>query len=342
MENPLVSIIVPVYNVEKYLRECLDSLIAQTYRNIEIVCFNDASTDNSLKILNEYANNDCRIKIINSLTNVKQGGGRNRGIVSSRGEYICFVDSDDWVDKRFVEKLYNALTRANADIATADYYVYDNGKLNEIYHLEKNLRCSSLELKKRILLNGCRLWTSIFKRSLIIDNNLFFPEGVIYEDNAIAPALFLSAAKIVKIDDNLYFYRKNTESTTHIKNDYRFFDRLQTSVLAIENIKRLPNYSSELRVLDEEIDWMFIKVYLINTVSGCISAFSPIPYDRIKRVFHDIKQYVPNWRKNKYYQTLVDRSNRVKLNLLSVSPFVGIKLISLMQKLKKMYRELPL
>ncbi len=75
MENPLVSIIVPVYNVEKYLRECLDSLIAQTYRNIEIVCFNDASTDNSLKILNEYANNDCRIKIINSLTNVKQGGG---------------------------------------------------------------------------------------------------------------------------------------------------------------------------------------------------------------------------------------------------------------------------
>ena len=111
-----VSIIVPVYNTEEYLQKCLDSLTNQTLKNIEIICVNDGSTDNSLKILQDNAIKDDRIKIINQ-ENKKQGAARNAGMQIATGEYIGFVDSDDWVDFDFYEKLYSAAKKHNFDIA---------------------------------------------------------------------------------------------------------------------------------------------------------------------------------------------------------------------------------
>jgi len=316
----LISIIVPVFNVEKYLRQCLDSLINQTYGNIEIICFNDASTDDSLQILTEYSYKDSRIKIINSLTNIKQGGGRNRAIKASVGDYICFVDSDDWVDEQFVERLYNAVIIDDSDIATADYFESKNGAIKEISHLGKSLKCSTLEIKRKILLNGCRLVTSIFKRHLFFENNLFFPEGVIYEDNAVGPALFLSASKIRKIDDPLYYYRRNESSTTNRKNNYKFFDRLETSITAIENIKNLSNYSSELVVCKEEIDWMFIKLYFLGTLFGALSMFNPIPVNIVNSVLEGINTYLPTWRSNGYYRKNVSISRKLLIKSLYCFP----------------------
>lgn len=320
MKNPLISIIVPVYNVEKYLRECLESLINQTYDNVEIICFNDASTDNSLSILEEYACIDDRVKVINSSINVKQGGGRNRALKLSKGEYICFVDSDDWIDKHFVEMLYSAISTFNADIAIADCYEYNNGHLKEITYLGKNIQCSTIELKRKILLNGCPLPTSIFRRNLIFDNNLFFPEGVFYEDNAVGPAIFLSARKIIKIDNSLYYYRMNPTSTTHRINDYRFFDRLETSLLALNNIKKLSNFESELAILEEEIEWRFIRLYFIGTLFGVLSRFKPIPIDRVNSLFNGITTYIPAWRKNRYYRKKVSILRRILIKLLSYFP----------------------
>ena len=113
----LVSIIVPVYNCAQFLNRCMDSLVNQTLKDIEIICINDGSTDNSPEILQEYAAKDSRIKIIN-----KENGGlssaRNRGLAAAQGEYLGFVDSDDWVDLDFFEKLYNAAKKYDTDIAT--------------------------------------------------------------------------------------------------------------------------------------------------------------------------------------------------------------------------------
>lgn len=251
---------------------------------------------------------------------LSRGGGRNRALKSSSGEYICFVDSDDWVDVQFVEKLYSTLSSTKSDIVTADYFEYKDGNLREISHLGKNLQCPTLELKRKILLNGCRLWTSIFKRDLIFDNNLFFPEGVIYEDNAVGPALFLSAKKIHKIDDSLYYYRRNSESTTNKINDYRFFDRLKTSVLALENIRNLPNYESELISLKEEIEWMFIKLYFMGTLFGTLSRFKPIPIDRINLIFNRINDYSSTWTNNRYYRNSVSIFRKLLIKLLYYFP----------------------
>ena len=125
--TPKVSVIIPVYNVEQYLRECLDSVVNQTLKDIEIICVNDGSTDNSLVILEEYAAKDERIKIVN-----KENGGlssaRNCAIPLARGEYIGFVDSDDWIDLDFYEKLYNTAKKYKAEIACANLYRVSNTK----------------------------------------------------------------------------------------------------------------------------------------------------------------------------------------------------------------------
>ena len=117
-----VSVIVPVYNTEKYLRRCLDSLVNQTLREIEIIIVNDASPDNSIEIMREYERKyKNKVVVIDLKVNVKQGGARNEGINIAKGEYIGFVDSDDWVDKEMYKELYNKAKENNADIVDSDY-----------------------------------------------------------------------------------------------------------------------------------------------------------------------------------------------------------------------------
>ncbi len=121
---PKVSVIIPVYNTEKYLRQCLDSVINQTLTDIEIICVNDGSTDNSTNILNEYANNDSRI-IVLSQKNSGAAIARNNGINNAIGDYLYFIDSDDYVDTTFLEKMYSKSLKYNADICLCRRYNYD-------------------------------------------------------------------------------------------------------------------------------------------------------------------------------------------------------------------------
>ena len=123
-----ISIIIPVYNTEKYLKKCLDSIINQTLKSLEIICIDDCSTDNSLNILKEYQLKDKRIKIIEQKENKGQGVARNLGLNIAEGEYIGFIDSDDWVDLNFFEKLYFAAKKYNSDVALAANVRIGNGR----------------------------------------------------------------------------------------------------------------------------------------------------------------------------------------------------------------------
>ena len=133
-KKPVITVIVPVYNTEKYIEKCIDSLKEQTMNNIEIIVINDGSTDNTLKILKKLASGDNRIKIINQ-SNQKQGAARNRGLDLAKGEYIAFVDADDWIDLDYLEKMHNTALKYRADIAVSSmvrekekkfkYYLYE-------------------------------------------------------------------------------------------------------------------------------------------------------------------------------------------------------------------------
>ena len=146
---PKVSVIVPVYNVEKYLSDCLDSLIKQTLKDIEIICVDDGSTDNSHKILLEYARKDDRILVLQQ-ENSKQGTARNKGLEIAKGEYIGFVDSDDWVDEDFYEKLYIAAIEKDSDIATSS--ILKHKKQRKRYNVEylATLRATTTNSKFRL------------------------------------------------------------------------------------------------------------------------------------------------------------------------------------------------
>lgn len=172
------------------------SLVNQTLSNIEIILVNDASTDKSLEKIVEWSRKDDRIVVINSKQNLRQGGARNLGIKVARADYIGFVDSDDFVSYEMYENLYNNIHSSNGltnDIVISNtYFVYDNGCSFPQQNFDVILK-STAELKKYIVLNGCRMVTNIVRKAILLNNDLLYPERVIYEDNAVSIPTFLAA-----------------------------------------------------------------------------------------------------------------------------------------------------
>ena len=215
-----LSIIVPVYNVEKYLPKCLESLTNQTLKDIEIICVNDGSMDNSLAILKEFASKDSRIRIID---NRHQGVAktRNTGIEQATGEYIGFVDSDDFIDIDFFEKLYNSATKSNSDIAIASILKHKN--FFNIYNAKYTKEETAITIQDKIKLCGDKkhfffyAWNKIYKSSLIKKNNIEFSEGQIYEDVMFAIRALYYSNKIISVSKTKYHYVEHENSLTKYK-----------------------------------------------------------------------------------------------------------------------------
>ncbi len=211
-----ISIIVPVYNVEKYLAQCLDSILNQTFKDFECICVNDGSTDNSLKILQEYAQKDKRFKIITQ-ENKGLSGARNTGIRNTNTKYITFIDSDDWVTENYLEVLYNELAETNADIVRASYKfyyqkenLYKSARIRKIHKINYNTNIERLYKGYA----GAFVWAKIYRTSLIKDNDIWFYEGRNAEDCPFTAMLYLYSPNIKFIDSELYFYRKHSLSIT--------------------------------------------------------------------------------------------------------------------------------
>lgn len=215
-----LSIIVPVYNVEKYLPKCLESLIKQTLKDIEIICVNDGSMDNSLAILKEFASKDSRIRIID---NQHQGVAktRNTGIEQSTGEYIGFVDSDDYIDIDFFEKLYNSATKSNSDIAIASILKHKN--FFNIYNAKYTKEETAITIQDKIKLCEDKkhfffyAWNKIYHSGFIKENNIKFSEGQIYEDVMFAIKALYYSNKIISVYGTKYHYIEHENSLTKYK-----------------------------------------------------------------------------------------------------------------------------
>jgi len=201
-----ISVIVPVYNVEKYLEDCLKSLVNQTFQDMEIICVNDGSTDSSAKILKEY---EGKITIIEQ-ENKGQSEARNTGIKFAQGRFIGFVDSDDWIDKDFYEKLYKAITETNSDIAVASIIRGEN-KYRVKYNEQKEYSELAEKLNVCGLPKSCYVWNKLYKAELV--KNYAFKQGVYYEDVIWMPNVIKKANVIVTVPQTEYHYRRNSKST---------------------------------------------------------------------------------------------------------------------------------
>ena len=223
MENQLISIIVPVYNVEEYLKQCLDSILEQTFSNYEVILVNDGSTDSSGLICQEYAEKDARIRYFE-----KENGGlsdaRNYGIEQARGDYLTFVDSDDFLDASHLSILYNALVNNDADISIANYANYQTSTATFYLHTfgeyyEKNYTSEELiddlSFLERNDLSFSTIWGSLYKKRVF--SFLRFPKGVIGEDVALIYKMYTQVDKIVYVHKDTYIYRENDSGISKSK-----------------------------------------------------------------------------------------------------------------------------
>ncbi len=222
--NIKISILVPIYNVERYLKECLESLINQTLDDIEIICINDGSTDGSLRILEEYSKKDLRIKVINK-ENSGYGASMNVGLAAARGEYIGIVESDDFVENDMYEKLYNIAIKNDCDIVKSDFYDYQTSDKSKrkAGKVTNKFGGKPFSLKDDVMILKIMptIWSAIYKKEFIDNNNIKFLEtsGASYQDTSFAFKTFSLAKRIVFTSKAYINYRKdNINSSVKSKN----------------------------------------------------------------------------------------------------------------------------
>lgn len=228
---PKVSVIIPVYNVEPYLPRCLDSVINQTLEDIEIICINDCSTDNSLAILQDYASKDKRIKIIDLGVNNGVGNARNKGLDTAKGEYIGFVDPDDYIDLNFYEELYEKGKETDADIVKCEFETIKTDGSRE-----KSISNYRIQTISKFYFSN-EYTSAIYKSSLIFGNNITFPTDIIVgEDSVFLHKVVIKANKINIISNVFYYYvRRNNSLNTKLYSEQKIKDAIKAMEYRAEN-----------------------------------------------------------------------------------------------------------
>ena len=276
-----LSIIVPVYNMaaDGKLEYCLNSLLNQTITDFEIIAVDDASTDQSPQILLDYAAEYPDVlKVFFSPENRKQGGAKNIGLKHARGRWIGFVDSDDWIRPDMYEKLLKKAKETGADMVACNYHLtheHSDAVGQEVRtHYAAQTGVLDEDKYKLLILDSGSLVIKIYKRSLIYDCGMCFPEHIFYEDNAIANAIMLKAKHFEYIDEPLYAYYQHNTSTVHTISMERCEHRLEAARMML-------NHAKEFGYLDkyhDEIEFKFTVLFYVNTLFSYLQGVSKKKY----------------------------------------------------------------
>lgn len=211
-----ISVIVPVYNVEKFLAQCLESLVQQTYKNLEIIIVDDGSPDNSFRVYNKYAKSDSRIKIVKQ-KNSGVSVARNTGLSVATGKYVHFIDSDDYIDIDYYEKMMSVASGVFPDIIASSVISQNAPMYNIRYKNKLVLKTVTEKFLITNALKNCTVWRYVFKREFLIKNKLNFIPGRIFEDMLFMPSAILLANSIVTVPDAYYHYVFNENSLLNKK-----------------------------------------------------------------------------------------------------------------------------
>ena len=255
---PKISVLVPIYNVEKYLEECLESIISQTLQDIEVICINDGSTDGSLKIIKKYAKNDPRFVIINK-KNSGYGDSMNRGLAKATGEYIGIVESDDWVEKDMFESLYSLAKENEAEVVKSNFYNYFtspekshiNGTVARIVHPNEVGKIIDTTVSHHIIWQQPCIWTAIYKKDFLDNYNIrFLPSpGASYQDLGYNFKVWANATRVIFTDQAFLHYRQDNESSS-INSPGKVF-------CVSDEHKELERYLKETNLFDKFKDILF-------------------------------------------------------------------------------------
>ena len=285
-----ISIVVPIYNAEKYLNKCIDSLINQTKKEIEIILINDGSTDASEKIIKKYK--DTRIKYFK---NKNQGIGktRNFGIEKATGKYLLFVDSDDYLELNACEELYKKAKKDKCDIVVCDFYkIYDDKK--EKIKLP-SFKSTTLKKSPELLLDiNLAPWNKLYKTELVKENNIKFVEKLKYEDAPFVAEALDKANKISKLDKYLNYYVIHGNSETTVR-DKRVFD-------IIKIVDMIRTYFKDKKYIKESLDKLTVRILTNYNIQQRNQKEKKVGMKFINESFDYLEKEVPNYKDNKYYQ----------------------------------------
>ena len=295
-----VSVIVPVYNVEKYLDECLSSLVNQTLSELEIIVVNDGTKDNSQSIIDHYVKQYPN-KVVSL---IKENGGlgdaRNYGIPYAKGEYIGFVDSDDIVHLEMYEKMFNKAKLEDSDLVLCDLeYFYETS--SEKMVKEGLVQIENIDVNKTVFLSPLFAWNKLYRKSLFIESGLKYPIGLWYEDIPVTVPFFTLAKKISYVHETLIYYRQRSTSIMGSVDNPKVKDIFDIMHLCL-------NYFKDHNLLEtyyDEIEFLFLEHLMLN--GGFRFLLSHKYKDYLAFSIDTLDLNFPHWRNNKYLFTLPRR-----------------------------------
>ena len=313
----LISVIVPVYNTEKYINRCIDSIIKQTYNNIEIILVDDGSTDESLKICREYANKDNRIKVLHQ-ENSGVSSARNQGINIMKGEYFICIDSDDWIEPNMIENLHNDIKKYNADISICNFYINtESGEQNIKNELKKEeLILTDIKEMYENLFNekmfGGYLWNKLIKTSIVKNDKekILFNEKIAIEEDVLFLIDVLKKCNKICYSSSEVLYHYFQRNSSAVRFNYKLKDLTKIEVLE-EKLKIKEEY--DIKSLNRlEYDYIFLLNQAIFIAKD----------NKVDNNVYKEKLKIAN---KKYYEIAtkeVDIKRRIKLIIITIFPIL--------------------
>lgn len=300
-----LSIIVPVYNMaaDNKLEYCLDSLVGQTIEDYEIIAVDDCSTDGSYSILQDYEKRfPDKFRAVHSEVNRHQGGAKNIGLRMAKGEWIGFIDSDDWITPDMYEKLIRRAQETGADLVGCDYCLTKEHsmKVGQVVPNNKKEQAGILDAERRrsLILDGGSLVVKIFRRSMILEYGLWFPENIFYEDNALGNSYLILAKHFEYLEEPMYYYYQHDASTVHTISARRCEDRMEAGRLMLDEARR-HGYYEEFK---PELEYSFTLLFYVNTLFTYMAGVKRARYRFVKSMGREMRQAFPDFEKNSYYQ----------------------------------------
>lgn len=303
-----LSVIVPVYNMAAggKLAYCLDSLMNQTISDYEVIAVDDCSTDRSREVLQEYASKyPQRLRAVYSEVNRRQGGAKNIGLKQAAGEWIGFLDADDWISPDMYEKLLARAEETGADMVGCDYHLTEEHsmKIGQVVPQNHGGQTGVLdhEKYKKLILDSGSLVVKIYRREIFFANGIWFPEHIFYEDNAVSDALMLHARHFEYVPEPLYYYYQHPDSTVHTVSKERCLDRMEAARGILREAERF-GYLEEYR---PELMFEFTVLFFVNTLFSYMAGKGCRSWRFVKRMGNEMRRCFPDFQENAYYQERV-------------------------------------
>lgn len=323
----MISVIVPVYNVEKYLNRCVKSILSQTYRDYEVLLIDDGSTDKSNELCNLWIQRDNRIKVYYQ-QNQGLSAARNTGIKYAKGEWITFLDSDDYIEKHYLEILVHNMQMTSADISCCDYLRTDKWQIKGIDYVSNQY----IELKGNDILvfylenDIVSAWAKLYKRELF--SNIKFPVGKINEDISTIFQIFCKAKKVTYSYSRLYFYYKNNEGITKQKFEYK-------NINLIEAWEEVVNFSKFYPINIQKLaNFRLQKAYF--TLLGIIAYYGMKNDTETEYLEKDILKKFKKYYKNLLISPYIGINKKIAIVLMRISFYICCKIGAVIRYLKKL------